>query len=105
MKKLFFFLFAFSIAKFIIAQDTLINGKIYPKPVQTGNKSLPGYFKLNQIIGIRNRNPIFINDSCCYKRQIISICMNFISVCFQNNLRVLTGGFYFLGQNYFSIFS
>lgn len=33
MKKLFFFLFAFSIAKFIIAQDTLINGKIYPKPV------------------------------------------------------------------------
>ena len=33
MKKLFFFLFAFSIAKFIIAQDTLINGKTYPKPV------------------------------------------------------------------------
>jgi len=33
MKKLFFFLFAFSIAKFIIAQDTLINGKTYPEPV------------------------------------------------------------------------
>jgi len=33
MKRLFFFLFAFSIAKFIMAQDTLINGKTYPKPV------------------------------------------------------------------------
>jgi hypothetical protein len=67
------------------------------------NKSLASYLKLNEIVCIGHHHSIFIDNSCSDKREIISIAIDSISICFQNDLCRSSCRFYFLSQNYFSI--